>query len=89
MGTDFVGDFVGAFTTVCEMVIDVVSDTVSGALALGGTEPLGTRKGKIPPTDTLGIGGILIVDAGVVFGFGLDLFPPPLPVLLFFGSGSP
>ena len=65
------------------MVIDVVSVTVCAAWAFGGTE-LAMRMGNTPP-----ILGIDIGDVKVVFGFGLDLFPPPLPVLLFFGAGSP
>ena len=86
MGTDFVGDFVGAFTTVCEMVIDVVSVTDCGALAFGGTFRA-LRLGNIAPI--LATLEVDIGDVKVVFGFGLDVLPALLPVLLFFGAGSP
>ena len=75
--------FAGAFKTLCEMLIDVVSITVCAALAFGGTE-LAMRMGNIPPMLGIDVGDVI-----VVFGFGLDVFPPPLPVLRFFGAGSP
>ena len=75
--------FVGAFTTLCEMLIDVVSVTVCAAWAFGGAE-LAMRMGNIPPMLGIDVGDVI-----VVFGFGLDVLPAPLPVLLFFGAGSP
>ena len=75
--------FVGAFTTLCEKVSDVDSVTGCAAGASGGAE-LAMKMGNAPPSLGIDIG-----DVEVAFGFGFDVFPPPLVVLRFFGAGSP
>ena len=76
--------FAGDVTTLCEKVSDVVSDRVFGGV-FGGVELAKMSRSVIHCFDV----GQAIPELGLGFGHGLEFFPPELPVLLFFGAGSP